>query len=62
MVKKEQRVLFSKELPYIDRLTWHIEQHLKDGFHIVSVTPQHVSGTGGHGYGGFLIVFEKTIE
>jgi hypothetical protein len=61
-MKKEQRVIYSKELPYNDKLTDHIEQHLKDGFHIVSVTPQHVSGTGGYWYGGFLIVFEKNIE
>lgn len=59
---KKQKVIYSKETPYTSRLTDCIQEILNDGYLIVSVTPQHIAGTGSFGFGGFLIVFEKEIK
>jgi hypothetical protein len=58
-MKKEQRVIYSREIPFTEKLTDHIEKHLKDGFFITSVIPQNVVGTGNRMDGGLLIIFEK---
>jgi hypothetical protein len=61
MVTKEQKVVYTKETPYNERLTDIINEYLKQGFFIVSVTAQNVAGTGRYIDGGFLIVFERTV-
>lgn len=51
---KKQKVLVLGNL-YADEMQKKIDPILEDGWHIVSVTPQHVAT----GSGGYLIVFEK---
>jgi len=58
---KKQKVIYSRENPNFDRLTDYIEEVLNDGYLIISVTAQHIAGSGGLGQGGLLIVFEKEI-
>ena len=56
---KKQKVLVLGNL-YADEMQQKIDPILEDGWHIVSVTPQHVATASGNiTRGGYLIVFEK---
>jgi len=59
---KEQKVLVTGD-EYESMVQIKVDEMLKEGWLIVSVTAQHIS-TGGssHLRGGYLIVFERTIS
>lgn len=56
---KKQKVLVLGNL-YADEMQQKIDPILEDGWHIVSVTSQHVAtGSTSPVRGGYLVVFEK---
>ena len=56
---KEQKVIVISGDTYDSDKQREINNQLESGWSIVSVTAQHVAGTNGTIYGGYLIVFER---
>ena len=58
-MKKQKVLVVGEEYAWI--IQEQIDNILNEGYHIVSVTAQHVSTGSSQGYkGGYLMVFEKS--